>query len=48
THLAGTLGAALLSHFLDRGHARRVEDSRIIRFSPEGERQFLAQFPLPD
>ncbi|TPP10224.1 ArsR/SmtB family transcription factor [Rhizobium glycinendophyticum] len=47
THLAGTLGAALLSHFLDKGQARRVEDSRIIRFSREGERQFLALFPLP-
>ncbi|MFN4206095.1 MAG: ArsR/SmtB family transcription factor [Agrobacterium albertimagni] len=45
THLAGSLGAALLSHFLDRGHARRVEESRIIRFSAEGERRFLAMFP---
>jgi DNA-binding transcriptional ArsR family regulator len=48
THLAGTLGAALLTHFFERGHARRVEESRIIQFSPEGERQFLAAFPLPD
>ncbi|THV23111.1 ArsR/SmtB family transcription factor [Peteryoungia ipomoeae] len=48
THLAGTLGAALLSQFLDRGYARRVAESRIIRFSPEGERQFLALFPLID
>jgi DNA-binding transcriptional ArsR family regulator len=48
THLAGTLGAALLSHFLDGGLARRVEQSRIIRFSPEGERQFLTLFPLAD
>ncbi|PYB77157.1 ArsR/SmtB family transcription factor [Rhizobium wuzhouense] len=46
THLAGSLGAALLSHFLDQGHARRVEESRIIRFSPEGERRFLAMFPM--
>ncbi|QLF69688.1 winged helix-turn-helix transcriptional regulator [Peteryoungia desertarenae] len=46
THLAGSLGEALLSHFLDHGLARRVDDSRIIRFSPEGERQFLAWFPL--
>ncbi|MFN3832073.1 MAG: ArsR/SmtB family transcription factor [Allorhizobium sp.] len=46
THMAGSLGAALLTHFLDRGLARRVEESRIIRFSPEGERQFLAWFPL--
>ena len=48
THLAGALGAALLSHFLERGHARRVEESRIIRFSPEGERRFLAMFPAAD
>jgi DNA-binding transcriptional ArsR family regulator len=48
THLAGALGAALLSDFLDRGLARRVEDSRAVRFSPEGERQFHALFPLHD
>lgn len=48
THLAGALGAALLSHFLDAGLARRVEESRIIRFSRDGERQFLMLFPLPD
>ena len=48
THLAGALGAALLSHFLERGHARRVEESRIIRFSPDGERRFLAMFPTAD
>ena len=48
THLAGALGAALLSHFLDAGLAQRVEESRIIRFSRDGERQFLALFPLPD
>ncbi|MGQ2969325.1 MAG: ArsR/SmtB family transcription factor [Allorhizobium sp.] len=48
THLAGALGAALLSHFLERGHARRVEESRIIRFSPDGERRFLAMFPAAD
>lgn len=47
THLAGSLGAELLTHFLDRGLARRVEESRIIRFTPEGERQFLRWFPLP-
>lgn len=48
SHLAGTLGAALLSHFFDHGLARRVEESRIIRFSPEGERQFFKLFPLPE
>jgi DNA-binding transcriptional ArsR family regulator len=45
THMAGSLGQALLSHFLDRGEARRVEKSRIIQFSPEGERRFREMFP---
>lgn len=46
THLAGALGAALLAQFLDKGEARRVEGSRVIQFSPEGERRFLKRFPL--
>ncbi|MBB3608592.1 helix-turn-helix transcriptional regulator [Rhizobium sp. BK602] len=46
THLAGGLGKALLSSFFDRGWARRTENSRSIQFTPEGERRFLALFPL--
>jgi len=43
-HLAGGLGKALLSNFLDKGWARRTAESRSVVFSPEGERQFLALF----
>ncbi|MDH4439499.1 MAG: winged helix-turn-helix domain-containing protein [Rhizobium sp.] len=46
SHLAGSLGAALLAHFLERGDARRVEKSRVVQFSPEGERRFRALFPM--
>jgi DNA-binding transcriptional ArsR family regulator len=45
SHLAGTLGKALLAHMFDKGWARRSADSRAVLFSPDGERQFLAQFP---
>jgi DNA-binding transcriptional ArsR family regulator len=45
-HLAGSLGKALLSNFFDRGWARRTAGSRSVIFSPEGERQFLALFPV--
>lgn len=45
THLSGSLGRALLSHFLDAGLARRENGSRVIHFSPEGERRFASMFP---
>jgi len=45
-HLAGSLGKALLSSFLDKGWARRTAESRSILFSPEGDRQFLKLFPV--
>lgn len=45
THLAGSLGKALLSHFLEKGWARRVAKTRTVSFSPEGERQFNLLFP---
>ncbi|MDQ0559465.1 DNA-binding transcriptional ArsR family regulator [Rhizobium mesoamericanum] len=44
-HLAGSLGKALLSNFLDKGWAHRTPESRCVVFSPEGERQFLMLFP---
>ena len=40
SHLAGSFGAALLDRFYDLGWARRVAESRIVRFSPDGERAF--------
>ena len=44
SHLAGRLGRALLSHFLDQGWARRLENSRIVDFSPDGLRRFEQHF----
>lgn len=39
-HLAGALGAALLSRCLDEGWARRVKGTRTLMFSVVGERAF--------
>ncbi|MDS9470100.1 winged helix-turn-helix domain-containing protein [Paracoccus sp. MBLB3053] len=39
-HLAGLIGKAMLDRFFALSWARRQPDSRIIRFSPEGERRF--------
>lgn len=41
-HLAGTLGAALLSRVYDLGWAKRDRASRVIRFTAAGERRFRA------
>ncbi|PTM98514.1 ArsR/SmtB family transcription factor [Mycoplana dimorpha] len=46
SHLAGSLGEALLARVIDQGWARRSEDSRAILFTPAGERAFLELFPL--
>jgi len=43
-HLAGALGAALLRRCLELGWARRVRGSRVIAFSPQGERALRARF----
>ncbi|WP_159589917.1 ArsR/SmtB family transcription factor [Chelativorans xinjiangense] len=40
SHLAGGLGAAMLECILTRGWARREKDSRVIRFTPMGRREF--------
>lgn len=40
THLAGSLGRALLTRIEDLGWARRERPGRVIRFTPEGERRF--------
>lgn len=48
SHLAGALGAASLSRILALGWARRVAQSRVIAFTPDGERRFLALFDRPD
>ncbi len=43
-HLAGSLGAALLSRFRDLKWAARDRDSRVIRFTPRGQRAFRDLF----
>ncbi|MEK9843952.1 MULTISPECIES: helix-turn-helix transcriptional regulator [Thalassospira] len=40
SHLAGSFGAAMLDRFYELGWARRVAESRIVRFERDGERQF--------
>jgi DNA-binding transcriptional ArsR family regulator len=41
-HLAGALGRDLLARFLELGWARRVPDSRVIRFTAAGRASFDA------
>ncbi len=43
-HLAGALGAALLRRSLELGWVRRIAGSRVVAFSPSGERALRAQF----
>ena len=43
-HLAGSLGAALLSRFCELGWVAREKNSRVIRFSPKGDREFRSLF----
>jgi DNA-binding transcriptional ArsR family regulator len=46
-HLAGAWGSALLQRLFDLGWARRVKDSRVVQFTPPGERAFQAAFAQP-
>lgn len=48
THLAGSLGKAILNRLYELRWARRLEASRAIEFSRNGESQFLKQFCLHD
>lgn len=48
SHLGGALGKAMLNLILAEGLAKREPESRAIRFSREGERRFLALFPVQD
>ena len=43
-HLAGSLGAAFLERCLTLGWARRMRGSRVISFSPTGEKALRARF----
>ncbi len=44
-HLAGSLGAALLTRFQDNDWLRREADSRIVHISPKGEAELKTLFP---
>ncbi len=44
THMAGSLGTALLNRFFELGWASREENSRVVRFSSAGEKQLQARF----
>ena len=47
-HLAGALGAALWDRVQDLGWAHRLKDSRVVQFTPNGERAFSEAFPMPE
>jgi hypothetical protein len=46
-HLAGAVGAAVLTRCLDLGWARRAKGSRVVSFSIGGEKAFRDRFSLP-
>ncbi len=46
THLAGTLGAALFRRFQELGWLVREPESRVVSFTPTGERAYFETFPL--
>jgi DNA-binding transcriptional ArsR family regulator len=46
SHLAGSLGVALLDRMYDLGWARKSPDSRVVSFTRTGEKRFLEAFPL--
>ncbi len=46
-HLAGALGTALLERICALGWARRARESRVIAFTPPGERAFRVLFEAP-
>lgn len=48
SHLAGSLGRALLTQMQALGWASRVDGSRVVRFSALGERRFAETFGLPE
>jgi hypothetical protein len=48
SHLAGSLGRALLARFEVLGWATRDPNSRVVQFSPPGEAQFRSAFAMVD
>lgn len=45
SHLSGALGAAFLTHMLDKGWLKRLGNSRAIRLTSQGAEEFDACFP---
>ena len=45
-HIAGTLGAALLDHMLDKAWLRRVDGSRAVKVTSAGSRELTRLFDL--
>ena len=45
-HLAGSLGAALLTRFQDNRWLRKEPDSRVVHISPKGETELKKLFPV--
>lgn len=46
-HLAGAWGTALLQRLFELGWARRAKGTRIVQFTPSGERAFQQAFDVP-
>jgi len=46
SHLAGSLGRAMLARFVEMGWARVDKSTRIVTFTPSGLRQFRSMFDL--
>ncbi|MEL6523840.1 MAG: winged helix-turn-helix domain-containing protein, partial [Pseudomonadota bacterium] len=46
THLAGSVGRALLQRIVDKGWASRQDGSRVVAFTPLGEAEFQRLFSL--
>lgn len=44
SHLAGQVGRAMLTYFIEQGWAQRVQDTRIVRFNAQGEAAFIDLF----
>lgn len=48
SHLAGSLGAAMLSRFYELNWAKREKGNRVVTFSPKGTARFNALFGAPN
>lgn len=46
THMAGSLGIAMLDHFYELGWAKRQDGTRAVLFTKMGEEQFAKHFPI--